>query len=216
MSSCFKKLNKIDDKTKLAVYGWFRQQEKSLKLRNIPSMITAICILYTHNDEVFEIINKNIKVSGNKKVISGSLGCGWNNHNYGAIIIPSSSQNVYQWNLRINKFLGNVVLSLGISSTITPNTGYQFHIDGYYQIHDGGHKYTAKGPWTTYCNKLKVNDKVTIHLDLTKSEIRFSINDNDQGIAYQNILKGEDIKYRLTVCIGEVGAEIEILDFKKL
>ena len=57
MSSLLKKLSKIDDRTKLTVYGWIRQQEKSLRLRNIPSMITAICILYARDDEIFEIIN---------------------------------------------------------------------------------------------------------------------------------------------------------------
>ena len=65
----FKQLSKIDKKTKLAVHGWIRNKEKTLRLRHIPSMINAICIVYFHDDEIFEIIGDDIKLSTNKKLV---------------------------------------------------------------------------------------------------------------------------------------------------
>ena len=41
-----KQLKDIDNRTKYAVYGWIRRKEKSLRLLNVPSQITSICILY--------------------------------------------------------------------------------------------------------------------------------------------------------------------------
>ena len=67
MASFLKKLSKVDQKIKIAVHGWFRQQENSLELNNIPLMIISICILYFYEDEIFEIIAKNIKIQMIKK-----------------------------------------------------------------------------------------------------------------------------------------------------
>ena len=60
---------------------------------------------------------KNMKLSGDKKIISRVSTYGWkswNNHNYGATIIPSLSEAVCQWDLRINKLTGSAVFSVGI------------------------------------------------------------------------------------------------------
>ena len=68
--SLFKQLSKIDSRTKYSVYGWIKSQEKQLKLRDIPSMISALCILYFRDDEIFDIISKKeIQLSHNHKVI---------------------------------------------------------------------------------------------------------------------------------------------------
>ena len=50
----FKELSKIDNRTKDAVQGWIRNQEKSLNIRNVASMIKAICILYYREFDVFD------------------------------------------------------------------------------------------------------------------------------------------------------------------
>ena len=55
MSSWLKKLSKIDDRTKLAVYGWVSNEERLLHLNHIPIMISSICVLYFYDDEIFEV-----------------------------------------------------------------------------------------------------------------------------------------------------------------
>ena len=42
-------------------------------------------------------------------------------------------------------------------------------------------------------------DVILVHLNLKEEQIRISINEEDQGIAYNKIEKGEDIKYRFMV-----------------
>ena len=67
MASLLKKLSKIDNKTKYVVYGWIRRAEDKLELGHIPMMISSICILYYHQDEIFHIVSKNVKVSKDRK-----------------------------------------------------------------------------------------------------------------------------------------------------
>ena len=69
-SMAFKQLNKVDKRTKYSVYGWIRNNEKSLKLSNVPSMITSICVLYFRDEEIFDVISKETELSGNKKMIT--------------------------------------------------------------------------------------------------------------------------------------------------
>ena len=67
----FKQLNTIDKRTKYSVYGWMRNEEKALKLRHIPSMISSMCILYFRDDEIFGVTpNDQVKLSENKKIIT--------------------------------------------------------------------------------------------------------------------------------------------------
>ena len=44
--------------------GWIRKQEKMLKLHNVPTVVTSMCILYTREDEIFDKISDNgIKIN---------------------------------------------------------------------------------------------------------------------------------------------------------
>ena len=62
-----KQLSKIDKRTKYSVYGWIREEEKALKLSKIPSMISAMFILYFREDEIFGVIrNDHFKLSDTK------------------------------------------------------------------------------------------------------------------------------------------------------
>ena len=69
MATQLKLLSRIDKVTKYAVYGWIREKEKQLKLGTVPSAIATICVLYYREDEIFDILNEEIKASENKKVI---------------------------------------------------------------------------------------------------------------------------------------------------
>ena len=72
--SLYKQLSTLDVRKKHAVYGYIREQEKELKLMNVPNMITAICILFfatPQSQEFFKFINKRkSKLSLNKRIIT--------------------------------------------------------------------------------------------------------------------------------------------------
>eukprot|EP01084_Bolivina_argentea_P282151 482922_1 len=69
MTLFLNRLSKIDTRTKYAVFGWIRNNEKLLELSHIPLLISFICILYFRDDEIFAIIGTKVKLSNNKKCI---------------------------------------------------------------------------------------------------------------------------------------------------
>ena len=177
-------------------------------------MIQAICILYFRKDEIFHVVKNNeIKLSENKKIITkiSNDKC-WNNSNFG-IKIPSETDSLYLWSLRINKCEEpGVLLGIG-SSDQTVNTA--FSDNGYFFC--GGLKYTRKcvSGWSNYCKcqGFKEGDNVSIHLDLRKSEIKLIINGKDQGVAFENIAKSKEITYHMFVTLRNINDSVEIVDF---
>ena len=220
----FKKLSKIDERTKYAVYGWIRKAEEELSFRHVPLVITSICILYFYEDEIFEIVSDNIKVSSDRKILKTYplfMLLGYETYasggiNYGSVVIPSMSDIRCQWDLRLNdlKTLGNRDFIIGISSRIvTHGTFTRSNYDFGSGLHYVMKKENATTTETARSRRIRKGDKVSIHLDLNQSQIRFFINDKDQGTAYNNITKKKDITYRLMVMLSH-NVEIEILDFR--
>ncbi len=222
MSSCFKLLSKIDQTTKYVVYGWIREAEVELKLVHIPMMISSICILYYRDDEIFDITGDDIKLSQNKKCIT-EIGAEYRcNCNYGIIEVSSNSDNVYRWDLKIIKqpqqywsiFAGlSSVRKLGdIWSLCRENGGASI-----YMYANLGSIYDAnKAHWTMYGQRFRENDTVSIILDLQKQQITYLVNEEDQGIAYKNIIKNDDIKYQLLVVLRNHNDCVEITNFNKI
>ena len=52
------------------VYGWIREMEKELQLNDIPVEITRICVDYYKEDEIFEIMGKNMEFSKDGKIVT--------------------------------------------------------------------------------------------------------------------------------------------------
>eukprot|EP01084_Bolivina_argentea_P297692 512906_1 len=99
-----KLLSKIDKRTKYVVFGWIRNNEKTLQLSHIPVMISSICILYFRDDEIFAITGTKVKLSNNKKCIEKiKKEMAWGNSSYGINEISSKDNIVCQWDLKINK-----------------------------------------------------------------------------------------------------------------
>ena len=98
MSSFFKKLSKIDERTKYSVYGWVRKAEQELSLNNIPLTISNICVLYIHDEDVFERINELGRKSDDNKRVTSPEDRFWMNA-YGRNYIDSMSAIKCQWDL---------------------------------------------------------------------------------------------------------------------
>ena len=217
--SLLARLNHVKQGTKLTVYGWIREAETELSIDNIPPLISALCILYFDEDEIFEFTGKGVIISDNKKCISSGRGSGFlslSNQNYGSIQIPSMSGAVCQWDIRINKMRQIVSIFVGISSLVTPDPKEPLHTDGghHYLIHDSDRKYNNGARWIPYKAVFAEGDKVSVRLDLTKRQIRFYVNDEDQGVAYYDIVTKNNVTYRLMISLG-VFVEAEILNFTR-
>ena len=215
------RLNQVDERTKLTVYGWLRKAQNELKIDSIAPLISVWCVLYADNHEIFEFIGKAVIISDDQKCISsGSESDGFvklKNHNYGTIQIPSMSNTVCQWDIRIKKKRKRVSMFVGISSIITPNPTQAMWEDGgyYYLIHDSCYKYNDSMRWIKYNDdeKIEQGDTVSVHLDLNQKQVRYFVNDEDLGVAYYNIVTREDVTYRLMVSLSAF-VEVEILNFR--
>ena len=211
----FKQLSKIDKRTKYSVNGWIRNKEKSLGITTVPSMINAICILYFRDDEIFDVINDDdVKLSGNKKIITKSANSANNSkdyNNYGLMKIESTSNLIYQWDLRIVNCSWMSVLFFGITSNETVKSFGDHH----YAFTNRGKKTMTNQGWESYMEGILKGDIVSIHLDLNKAQIKLAINGKEREIAYENVEKSKDIKYRLFVSMRCMNDCVEILNFSK-
>ena len=66
-----------------------------------------------------------------------------------------------------------------------------------------------------YGRKYMNRDKVSVLLDLKQRIIRFFINDENQGIAYENIQIGNNIRYRMFVSLFFADNSVSILGFSQ-
>lgn len=212
MSSSWKLLSKIDKKTKYCVYGWVREMEKELKIQHVPMMISGITILYFRDDEIFNAVTKNVKLSNNNKCITkcgdtgNVIGVG-----YGIIEVPSMSDMKYKWSFQINKsenshvVIGIIDSKKNINDNDYPVFGVYLITDNDIMKSDGVRCFTGTG--ARYTN----NDIFSLILDLQNMKVDICINDKEQDIAFDNITKGIDIKYRLFVALLQHSESVEII-----
>ena len=222
MASCFKVLSKIDKITKYSVYGWIREAEIELKIEHFPMILSSICILYYREDEIFDPnkIGDKVKLSNTKKIITAIRGYGNETlSNYAITEISSMRNIVCRWDLKLNQKNSYTGIRVGVSS-LTQSFGFSNGLD---KVKDGHaiYMYSSWGKildqkttkWRKYGKKSLKNDTISIILDLRRGQINYLVNGKDQGIAYKDIQKSDDIKYRLIVFLGKGGHCLEILNF---
>ena len=217
-------MSKVDNRTKYSVYGWIRKAEKDLNLCHIPLMISNTVILYFQNRDTFGKIQKNIiKSKDDTRINLAKIGkfAEWYG-GVGSIQIDSNNPCKYQWDLNVYTSSGRCVIGITSLNNLNDNicTGI-WNEKGIHYLHCGRATVWRKesesdyGCWVEYGTSFE-KGKVSIHLDLKKKEIRYSLNDKDDGIAYENIKTGKDVKYRLTVSLAEIHDFVEIENFMTL
>ena len=227
-------LSQTDSKTKNAVYGFIRDEKHNSSNIIIPSMIAAIIIIFYRNDEHFEITASDIITSKNKKKIS-KIGKEENFENgvsYGINQISTTNNTkIYTWTVKINKlyefdslhkghFKHFETLGIGLSSNIN-----LINIAGrcrqYLFLNDGTINRYPPDPddinvyFYKYGDLMRENDIITMELNLNTSQITYFINGINKGVAYKNIIKGENIKYRFMVTMGFYHNEVEIISYSE-
>ena len=219
-ANTFKKLAKIDKRYKYAVYGWIREAEHQLQLINVPLMISSICLLYYYEEELFNILEKDIQISTDKKCITKIRNHrSWSNNSYGINTLDSDSDIVYQWDLKIMKSHSSYI-HIGISSKIQPNLYWR--IDNTqcagsksYMVWEMGLSCCHSSvEWSKNGIEFGEGNIVSIILDLSKAEMRIALDGEDKGVVFRNIDKGRDIKYRLAVSLYGQDDSVRILNFK--
>ena len=214
----FKQLKKIDKRTQYSVFGWIRNKEKALGLRHVSSMIAAICILYFRDDEIFDVINEDMKLAPNKKLITKFQNDDdFKNNSYGINEISSMSDMIYEWVLKIHNLNATDSITFGIATKQIPSKEFDEDEAELYYAFDGEGESTnhSSNTWKSYGNTWSKNDIITMSLDLAKAQISLSINGQNQGVAYENVVKSVDAKYRLFASLVDIGDCVEILNFSR-
>ena len=218
--SSLKELSREDKRIKYSVYGWIREMEKSLHLDYIPPIICCIVILYIQHQELFDMIADNIIISKEKQcIIKGdyvTMDRVWGNNSYGKhdIVYLPMNENIYKWTFKIIKPKTNSGVFIGISSVVVVDEDFEKHKGHHYgYLHCGtlfkNMTYVDYG--ITYNN----NDQVTMCLNLSRKRLSYSVNGQDQGIAYHNIQLNHNTTYKMFVSLYGSGDGVEIIDFSK-
>ena len=211
MSSCFKQLSNIDDRTKHCVNGWIREAEREISVGYIPHMIRSICILYFRDDEIFAVVvnEKITTLSKNKKIATVTKRLDLVNL-FGFMKIPSMKDIVCRWDIKIHNVpSADDIDCVGIGVVVHHKEDdlSDLHTASYQYDNDG-----STGPGCRYgVESASINDVMSVELDLCNEQVHFFKNNSKQR-TFGNVKRGKDMIYRLMVEIYDKTC-IEILNF---
>eukprot|EP01084_Bolivina_argentea_P295266 508286_1 len=158
----------------------------------------------------------------------------------GNVIIDSMNPHIYQWKFIVRgENMQSKAVTIGIyghNRNVNPSeyfyktsfgsfyrdpngksVGFGYHIGQDFVPTNSPHIYQAYREYTEY-RKCRINsgDMITMTLDLFDKHISYKHNNNNLGIAFQNIDIKPDLFYRMAVKFGKKceGYSIEIEDFK--
>ena len=220
MASSLKLLSRIDKRTKYSVHGWIRQIEHKLRLRQIPRMINAICILYLRPDETFrEKQSKWVQLSMKDKCIT-KIKSGLENDKYGTMEIQSMSNMKCRWEFKINIVNPREIIGIGISSIRISSNGVVSQNEYDYSYWNNGvvlvknEREIGLNPINDQRIKFCNNDKASMCLDLKKKNLFFMVNGR-RIKTFEDIIIVTDkkVKYRMFVSLYTKGDSVEIIDF---
>ena len=217
-------LKKVDIRSLFTVFGYIRKEQQTLNHKEsynvIPKLVCCIVLaFYTNHVDSFEIAGKDVKISGDNKIITKLVG-GRNNTSIGKISIPSQCNIICRWNLKIN-VIDDWYMYIGITSDHSSNdlnfcenrktSNYAcYALSSVLKSKDQNkHNYGTHVSW-------EQGEIVGMELNLVKKNISFYVNNKYQGVAYENIDIGENIQYRLAVCMYGKDNQIELKDFEIL
>ncbi len=208
----FKQLSKIDAKTKDTVNGWIRNKEKILTLRNVPSIIKAICILYYREFELFDkdLIMKELKVDDEYKIMSTD------NINVGGSAFGTNiamKGRKYHWKVKVER--DNEKCYEAINIGIIEENKAKEHLAGdkAWWRQNYGYSYYNRGTiWNAECRRhgnnygglILAGDIIDIWLDLKDdNSLSYARNGEYYGVAFKI---PNDKKYRFagSVSFGKI------------
>ena len=165
--------------------------------------------------EHFEKAGKGTTLT-NYRQITKTGATGWDNSSYGSTIIETAkNENIYIWTFHIAKCAYDSGMVIGITSkySITTNAFSREKVSPNYGVLSYNGQKVSKHNYKSYGKQFKENDIINMILNLKKRTISYKINDIDQGVAYNNIVVGNDVNYKLAVTLGATNNSLQIIDF---
>ena len=189
----------IGNRTRFTVYGWVRNQEKTLTSGHVPSIILASIILYYRNDEIFVIIGNDAKLSKNRKIVTKTVN-GWSfyNNHFGMNQIDSTTDIVYTWKLLIRKdIMGST--GFGICSHLTATKEMSkdsfdehYYPETFYLFRAGEKKECTKMYYEDYIKPWNTCDEFCFLFSHSSSFCTIPITPNHPLPSFCNIVNSHD------------------------
>ena len=219
-----------EDFEELLVDGYIRNIQQMMT-KIIPMSIITICYDYHGVMDYFSIAGKNVDISEDCLMATRKDDTldDYDNTSYGTKWMNSTEKMVIKWTLRI---LFNEVYGVGIFIGITNNDSFAnnaFYDDGkienniYYAYQNeqqlySSHKDDGIEPGfyvKEYGDEYGKDDIIMMELNLKEATLQYYKNGEPQGIACKNIIKDENIKYKLMVSMFSERDSIQIINFQK-
>ena len=221
MSTNFKQLKKVDESTKNLIYGFCRKSHESLPTDNIyyniqPLIIHIIMLYYwikyewcTDEDylqsscfDIKQDVVTRIYDSGNRTIfLDQTISSGIHEYKF-RIFIAERDQNYFD--LSIGIIMDKFIKPENIKNEchFLQDTGYGFSTSRAIA--------SCKSNWLSreYAKIPNDGDIITMIVDLEQNTISYKINDEDYGVAFDQIEEGE---YRVAVYSYTIGSKIELL-----
>ena len=222
MSAVFQKIKSINQWERDLVTGYTKEAQRLLVSMQIPMAISYVCLTYFHEYDYFIKCGKRAKINKDKdcvtiKTLSGGT-------TYGNIIIDDSIKMIYSWKFKISGKIARdafYYIAIGIDSSnrsyydgFFPLYGNAWRQFEFYAFLYDGKKVSSKENKKRYGTNFKQGDTVTMEINVQKQEMKYFVNDKDQGIAFKNI-DFKQTKYNMAVFAGDKGVEIKLIEFKR-
>ena len=224
----YKILKSVNGHTKYLIYCYIHEIEKQYKLSaNIPASIFDICILFFFIQEYFEKCGKNSIISGNYTLTKISTDS-WENAAFGKKWFESNTNDTIKWTIKViaTGKEGACGINIGIISKEF-DTNHSFYTVGDQQethqpfyFNSNGYLVYDNGKYKGFIMPMygynKSNDTLTMELNLKKAQLIYYINDKCYGVAVDNIVKNDNVKYKFVVSLYFANAKIKLINFEHI
>ena len=216
------KVKHVNNRTKLLIFGYIHEMEQTFSLI-IPELVSVICILYYYHFEHFTLYGYKMCINEIGTIATSDEHVQKFTFNtvYGNVPINTVTEcKKYRWKFKILSLPRNGIhIYIGIDSSnklcinddFTDPKHAAFKSEPWLIFGWGssGYKYDQRHSiwWGENC-KMKENDDIIMELDVNERSLAYTVNGEDQGVAFTNIdFKDKTYYLAITMAIGNVSIQ---------
>ena len=229
------KLSQIPQRNKDLAFGFVRERQKINRISNVPEMIKYLCLIYFNpNKDEFDPdqCDEKIEINGNS-----IIGSAEEKPTQTVYLKNIASSGVHVWKFGFTGDLLHIyynhpdligIFNMDYKHFSGSTNGY---FDDYYdkELNENtslGYGFTSDGRLTDdqdssgwgkkYGAQWKKDDTIEMRLDFNKQNLKFKVNDNDYGIAFE-IDANKKFKAAITIAPRQNGrCKIDLISYQKI
>ena len=211
-------INEVDQDTLHLLHGFIREAQ-NLVDPVIPDSILLIVLSFYHLSEYFASHGREMTMIDEFTVAGAPYG---DRSAYGAKIIPSNSEKIYIWEVKVNHIDSNGgLICIGIVDNECDIIDDQFSTENFslYVLESGGvgathYKFTRVTSQILSERPFKGGDILELTLDLKQRTFIIKVNGGDRGFVFQEVRKAASLHYKLGVTMRRVKTSVTISSFR--